>query len=300
MSFATNGAVELYYETFGQRGGETLLLVNGLGSQCINYDVELCQMFVERGFFVIRYDNRDVGLSSKLDDFTPHLKDVAAARREGRQANVPYRLSEMADDAVAVLDALEVSSAHVVGVSMGGMIVQQLAIDHPDRLSSMTSIMSTTGELDVGQASPEVAALFYAPPGKDRASVIERSQALEKLYTSPSEYDPQRTAQRVGAAFDRCFCPRGLARQLAAVMASGSRNEALRSVRVPALVLHGTADNLIDISGGERTAALIPGARFVAIDGMGHDLPPRYWGTAVEEITTLVEATRDNTNETME
>jgi pimeloyl-ACP methyl ester carboxylesterase len=294
MPFATNGAVELYYETFGPRGHDTLLLVNGLGSQCINYDVELCEMFVERGFFVIRYDNRDVGLSSKLDDFTPHLKDVAAARREGREANVPYRLSEMADDAVAVLDALTVSSAHVVGVSMGGMIVQQLAIDHPDRLSSMTSIMSTTGDLDVGQA------LFYAPPGTDRASVIERSQALEKLYTSPSEYDPQRTASRVGAAFDRCFCPRGLARQLAAVMASGSRSESLGSVHVPALVLHGTADNLIDITGGERTAALIPGARFVAIDGMGHDLPPRYWGTAVEEITTLVESTRGNTSETKE
>jgi pimeloyl-ACP methyl ester carboxylesterase len=300
MSFATNGAVELYYETFGQRGGETLLLVNGLGSQCINYDVELCQMFVERGFFVIRYDNRDVGLSSKLDDFTPHLKDVAAARREGREANVPYRLSDMAEDAVAVLDALGVSSAHVVGVSMGGMIVQQLAIDHPDRLTSMTSIMSTTGEPDVGQASPEVAALFYAPPGTERASVIERSQALEKLYTSPSEYDPQRTAQRVGAAFDRCFCPRGLARQLAGIMASGSRSEALQSVHVPALVLHGTADNLIDISGGERTAGLIPGARLVAIEGMGHDLPPRYWGTVVDEITELARSVRDNINETQE
>jgi pimeloyl-ACP methyl ester carboxylesterase len=183
---------------------------------------------------------------------------------------------------------------------MGGMIVQQLAIDHPDRLTSMTSIMSTTGEPDVGQASPEVAALFYAPPGTERASVIERSQALEKLYTSPSEYDPQRTAQRVGAAFDRCFCPRGLARQLAGIMASGSRSEALQSVHVPALVLHGTADNLIDISGGERTAGLIPGARLVAIEGMGHDLPPRYWGTVVDEITELARSVRDNINETQE
>jgi pimeloyl-ACP methyl ester carboxylesterase len=294
MPFATNATVELYYETFGERGGETLLLVNGLGSQCINYDVELCELFVERGFFVIRFDNRDVGLSSKLDEFTPHLSDVAAARRDGREAKVPYRLSDMANDAVAVLDELGVSSAHVMGLSMGGMIVQQMAIDHPDRLSSITSIMSTTGDPDVGQASPEVAALFYAPPGKDRDGVIARSQALEELYTSPSEYDPRRTAQRVGDAFDRCFCPRGIARQLAGVMASGSRSEALRSVDVPALVLHGTADTLIDISGGERTAECIHGARFVGVDGMGHDLPPRFWATVVEEVTSLARTTGDN------
>jgi pimeloyl-ACP methyl ester carboxylesterase len=285
MAFATNDHVELYYETFGPANAEPLLLINGLGSQCINYDVELCQQFVDNGFFVIRFDNRDVGLSSKLDDFTPHLKDLNAAMREGSEANVPYRLSDMANDALKVLDALGVDATHVVGVSMGGMIVQQLAIDHPDRLKSVTSIMSTTGDRDVGQASPEVAALFYAPPGQDRDSVIERSQALEALYTSPTEYDPNRTAQRVGAAFDRCFCPRGIARQLAAVIASSSRSERLHDVRVPTLVLHGRADTLIDISGGVRTAESIPGARFVAIEGMGHDLAPRYWETIVTLIS---------------
>jgi len=285
MAFATNGTVELYFETFGRPRDETLLLVNGLGSQCINFDVELCERFVEKGFFVVRFDNRDVGLSTKLDEFTPHLSDVTAAVREGRRAAVPYRLSDMADDAVAVLDALDVDVAHVVGVSMGGMIVQQLAIDHCDRLSSMTSIMSTTGDPDVGKASPEVAALFYAPPGHDRESVIARSQALEALYTSPSEYEPARTAQRVGDAFDRCFCPRGVARQLAAVVTSGSRSEALRSVTVPTLVLHGEADTLIDASGGVRTAQCIAGARYVSIEGMGHDLAPRFWDTIVEEIS---------------
>ncbi len=284
MPYATNGDVELYYETFGSPEDESLLLVNGLGAQCINFDVELCAMFVERGFFVIRYDNRDVGLSSKLDEVTPHLSDVVAAVREGRTADVPYRLSDMSDDAVAVLDALGVGVAHVMGTSMGGMIVQQLAIDHPDRLTSMTSIMSTTGDTDVGHASPEVAALFYAPPGRDRDSVIARSQALEALYTSPSEYDPQRTAQRVGDAFDRCFSPRGLARQLAAVVASGSRTEALRSVYVPTLVLHGEADTLIDLSGGVRTAQCVPGARFLSIEGMGHDLAPRYRPLVVDQI----------------
>jgi pimeloyl-ACP methyl ester carboxylesterase len=285
MTVATNGPIELYHETFGHARDEPLLLVNGLGSQCINFDVDLCQRFVDEGFFVIRFDNRDVGLSSKLEDFTPHLSDVAAAVRDGQRPVVPYELSDMANDAVAVMDALDVHASHVVGVSMGGMIVQQLAIDHPKRLSSMTSIMSTTGDADVGKASPEVAALFYGPPGHDRASVIDRAQALEALYTSPSEYDPARTAQRVGNAFDRCFCPKGVARQLAAIVTSGSRTERLRSVNVPALVVHGEADTLVDISGGVRTAQCIQGARFISIEGMGHDLAPRYWPLIVDEIS---------------
>ncbi len=294
MPFASNGPVELYYETLGQPGDEPLLFVNGLGSQCINYDLEFCQRFVERGFFVIRFDNRDVGLSSKLDEFTPHLKDVAAALREGRAPDVPYRLSDMATDAVAVLDALDLEGAHVAGVSMGGMIVQQLAIDHASRLRSMTSIMSTTGDRDVGQASPEVAELFYAPPGQDRATVIARSQALQRL-TSPTAFDPDRVAQRVGDAFDRCFCPRGVARQLAAVMASGSRTQSLRSVDVPTLVIHGDADALIDISGGVRTAQCIPGARFLAIAGMGHDLAPHDWATIVEAISDHARSATERT-----
>src|SRR5579863_4979562 len=178
MAIATNGSVELYYETFGPSDAEPLLLINGLGSQCINYDVDLCQRFVDQGFFVTRFDNRDVGLSSKLDAVTPRISDVVTDVRAGREAVVPYRLADMAGDAVAVLDALGITSAHVVGVSMGGMIVQQLAIDHADRLRSATSIMSTTGEPDVGQSSPEVAALFYAPPGHDRASVIAHAQVL--------------------------------------------------------------------------------------------------------------------------
>lgn len=286
MPVAINGPVELYYETFGDPGGETLLLVNGLGSQCINYDVALCEKFVGNGFFVIRFDNRDVGLSTKLDDFTPRIADVVTAVRGGHIPDVPYWISDMARDAVAVLDANGVDSAHVVGMSMGGMIVQQLAIDHASRLHSMTSIMSSTGDSDVGKASAEVAELFYAPPGHDRETVIARRQALDRLCTSPSEYNADRVAQRVGDAFDRCFCPRGVARQLAAIAASGSRTPALRSLHVPTLVLHGEADTLIDISGGMRTAESIPGSHFVAIAGMGHDLAPRYWDTIVETITT--------------
>ena len=285
MPVASNGPVDLYYESFGHRGNDTLLLINGLGSQCITYDVALCEKFVDDGFFVIRFDNRDVGLSSKLDEVTPRIADVVSAVRAGSVPDVPYRLSDMALDAVAVLDANGVASAHVVGMCMGGMIVQQMAIDHPERLRSLTSIMSSTGDADVGHSSPDVAELFYTPPGNDRETVIVRRQALDRLCTSPSQYDADRVAQRVGDAFDRCFCPRGVARQLAAIIASGSRTPALRSVRVPALVLHGDADTLIDISGGIRTAESIPGAHFVAIPGMGHDLAPFYWDEIVATIT---------------
>jgi pimeloyl-ACP methyl ester carboxylesterase len=292
-SFATNGPVELYYETFGEPGGDTLLLVNGLGSQCINYDVGFCQMFVDRGYFVVRFDNRDVGHSSKLDEFTPRLGDVATAVREGREVRVPYRLADMADDCVAVLDALGEERVHVVGVSMGGMIVQQLAIEHASRLRSMTSIMSTTGDADVGKSTPEVAVLFNAPPGEDRETVIARSQALQRLYTSPSEYDEDRVAQRVGDAFDRCFCPKGVARQLAAIIASGSRTKSLTTIDVPTLVIHGEADTLVDMSGGVRTAQCIPGAHFVSIPGMGHDLAPCYWETIVDAITGLAREASD-------
>src|ERR1019366_2004419 len=247
-----------------------LHLINGLGSQCIAYDVALCEKFVENGFFVIRFDNRDVGLSSKLNDVTPRIADVGSAVRTGSVPDVPYRLSDMALDGVAVLDASGVASAHVVGMSMGGMIVQQMAIDHPERLRSLTSIMSSTGDADVGHSSPDVAELFYTPPGNDRETVIERRQALDRLCTSPSQYDADRVAQRVGDAFDRCFCPRGVARQLAAVIASGSRTPALRSVRVPALVLPGEADPLNHISGGIPPPESNPGDRCAEIRGIGH------------------------------
>jgi pimeloyl-ACP methyl ester carboxylesterase len=192
-----------------------------------------------------------------------------------------------------VLDALGEERVHVVGVSMGGMIVQQLAIEHASRLRSMTSIMSTTGDADVGKSTPEVAVLFNAPPGEDRETVIARSQALQRLYTSPSEYDEDRVAQRVGDAFDRCFCPKGVARQLAAIIASGSRTKSLTTIDVPTLVIHGEADTLVDMSGGVRTAQCIPGAHFVSIPGMGHDLAPCYWETIVDAITGLAREASD-------
>jgi pimeloyl-ACP methyl ester carboxylesterase len=260
MSTARNGEVEIYYEAFGDTTEPTLLLVNGLGSQCINYAVEWCQLFCAEGFRVVRFDNRDVGLSTKLD-------------------GTRYSLVDMANDAVAVLDAVGVDKAHVMGCSMGGMIVQRLAIDHADRLLSLTSVMSRTGEPGYGESSEPALAFLTAPPAPSRADYIDRQVAALHVYGSNTEWlDEEAIRARAAAAYDRCFCPAGVGRQMRAVMHDGSRAAGLAELDLPALVIHGSRDTLIDPSGGRRTAALIPGARYVEIDGMGHDYPPPVWG----------------------
>jgi pimeloyl-ACP methyl ester carboxylesterase len=287
MPYAHNGSVSLCYHTFGIPERPALLMINGLGSQAINYPADFCQRFVSQGFFVIRFDNRDVGLSTKFDKFDqsrPDVMSVVRAVTNGEEPVVAYRLTDMAADAVAVLDELGIDRAHVMGVSVGGMIVQQLAIDHPGRLLSMTSAMSTTGDPDVGQSSPEALAVLLGPPATDRSSAVARAQELMRICGSPARYDSKRVGELAGQAFDRSFDPDGVARQLIAGIASGSRSEALRAVRVPALVLHGDADTLIDVSGGRRTAECIPGARIEVIEGMGHDYPPAYWDRWVELI----------------
>lgn len=270
MPFAHNGDIELFYETFGDPAEPGLLLVNGLGSQCINYRTEWCEKFVAAGFFTVRFDNRDVGLSTHLHGVGTGAGDPA------------YTLSDMAADAFAVMDAAGLERSHVMGLSMGGMIVQQMAIEHPERLLSMTSVMSTTGDRDVGQASPEAMSILTGPPATDRASAIERHKLGARTYGSPDHYDEARLEALAGEAYDRSFDPAGVARQMWAIGSSPSRTEALRSVRVPTLVLHGDRDRLVDISGGRRTAEAVPGARFVVMEGMGHDYPPAYWDRWVE------------------
>jgi pimeloyl-ACP methyl ester carboxylesterase len=259
VAVARNGDVEIYYETFGDPNHPALVLVNGLGSQCINMAVEWCERYVAEGYRIVRLDNRDVGLSSKLD-------------------GVDYSLADMADDVVAVLDAEGIDRAHVLGVSLGGMIVQRLAIDHPDRLLTMTSVMSRTGEPGFGESAPEALTVLMAPPATSRDEYIENHVAAIGVYGSRSEWiDADETRARAAAAYDRCFCPAGIARQMAAVGRDGSRDEALRSVPVPTLVLHGSRDTLIQPSGGRHTADVIPGARYVEIEGMGHDYPRAVW-----------------------
>ena len=273
---AVNGDCELHYETFGSDADPTLLLVNGLGSQCINYDAEWCAMFAAERLHVVRFDNRDVGLST-------HFVDAPTD-----ETGAAYRLADMAGDAIAVLDALGVDRAHVMGVSMGGMIVQQLAIDHADRLLSATSVMSRTGNPDFGASTPEAFAQLTAEPATDRESAVERAWAGHQVWGSPDHLDRERHRRRIEEAYDRAFDPAGVGRQYLAVRASGSREDALPHVTTPMLVLHGTADTLIDISGGERTAELVPGARFVAFEGMGHDYPPAFWRRWVDEVVGFV------------
>jgi len=285
MPYAHNGDVELYYDTFGSRDDPALLLVNGLGGQCINYADAWCEKFAAEGFFVIRSDNRDVGLSTKFAGCKPDLRGVARAKADGRPPDVPYTVIDMADDALAVLDALDVARAHVMGLSMGGMIAQTLAIEHPERLLSLTSLMSSTGDTDVGGSSPEAQKLFMAKAPTDRESYVARHLENMRTWGSPAQYDEDRLRANAGAAFDRCFDPAGQARQAMAIAAGDSRTAALRNVRIPTLVVHGSEDKLIDPSGSRRTAEVVPGARFVLLDGMGHDYPPAYWDEIVRLVT---------------
>ena len=275
MSIARNGDVEIYYETFGDAEAPLLVLINGLGSQCINFPPEWCEMFASRGYRVIRFDNRDVGLSSKLD-------------------GVEYSLSDMALDVVAILDAEGAERAHVLGLSMGGMIAQRLAIDHPNRLLTMTSVMSRTGEPGYGDSTPEALAILTAPPARSRQEYVDNHVRAIATYGSKPEWvEEQSTRARAEAAFDRCFCPEGVARQYAAVLRDGSRDEQLRSVRVPTLVMHGSRDALIQPNGGQHTAQVIPGARYVEIDGLGHDYPPPSWETWVSTWAEFAAAPSD-------
>ena len=267
MPTTTNGDVSLYYEVFGGETDPVLLLVNGLGSQSINFKVELCRMFADEGLRVVRFDNRDVGLSS-------HLK-----------GGPKYTVNDMATDGFAVLDAVGAEVAHIAGWSMGGMIVQAMAIGHPKRVLSMTSVMSAPGPIS-GERDPDVMAAFTAPPATNRDEAAERHLAGLRAWGSPACYDVERITADAHAAYDRCWDPEGRARQAMAVVSSPSRVDALGSLRVPTLVVHGDADRLVPVEAGRATAGAIPGARLEIVEGMGHDYPPQYWARLVELITT--------------
>jgi len=286
MTAAVNG-IEICYETFGDRDGPPLLLVMGLGAQMTTWDTEFCEGLADRGFFVIRFDNRDVGRSTKIDSEPINFIETFMRSRQGEPVTAPYTLTDMAADAVGLLDHLDTLAAHVVGASMGGMIVQTIAIEHPERVLTLTSIMSTTGELDVGQATPDALQRLLTRPPADRESVIEYSVETSRVIGSPDLFDEERARERAAAAYDRCFFPVGIGRQLVGIVASGSRADGLRNVRVPTLVIHGDQDPLVTPSGGRRTAELVPDAELLEIPGMGHDLPPSVWSQIIDAITKL-------------
>ena len=278
--FTEAGEVELAYETFGDRADPAVLLIMGLGSQMIFWPDELCEALARSGHFVIRFDNRDAGRSTVLERHDPpDLRRVAAG-----ELDAPYLLGDMASDAIGLLDALGVDRAHVVGASLGGMVAQRVAIDHPERVLSLASIMSTTGDPDVGRPTPEAMAVLMTRAPDDRDGYV-RSTLEARAVIGSQPPDRDRILDLAERAYDRGYHPDGTARQFAAVVASPDRTPELRELSVPTVVIHGAEDGLIGASGGEATAAAIPGAELVVIEGMGHDLP--VW--ALERIAAALE-----------
>jgi pimeloyl-ACP methyl ester carboxylesterase len=281
--------IEIEYESFGDPAADPVLLVMGLGAQMILWDEEFCEGIARRGHRVVRFDNRDVGLSTKFDHAgTPNLMELWADSSAGREVRSPYTIDDMADDAAALLDALDIGAAHVVGASMGGMIAQTMAYRHPDRTRTLTSIMSTTGDPSLPQAKPEVIMMIASPAPTEREANIERALDVWRTIGSPGfPFDERRVRERAARGFDRCFHPPGMARQAAAIVAHGSRRSLLKDVKAPTVVIHGSEDPLVPVEGGRDTAEAIPGAELVIIEGMGHDLPQGAWPRIIDSVTGL-------------
>jgi pimeloyl-ACP methyl ester carboxylesterase len=283
---ATNG-IELEYETFGDPADEPLLLVSGHGAQLVWWEEDFCAGLVDRGFFVIRFDNRDVGKSTRIDGGEIDLMAAITKALSGDAIEAPYTLADMAADAWGLLDALGIGSAHLVGASMGGMIAQEMAIAEPERVRSLTSIMSTTGDPDAGGPHPEVLDVILAPSPSEREAYIDDYVEGGRAISSPDFFDEDLSRRRGARTYDRGFNPAGVTQQLMAIMASGSRSDALRQLDIEALVIHGDLDPLVDVSGGERTAECLRGSELLILDGMGHDLPTHYWSRLIEAICAV-------------
>jgi pimeloyl-ACP methyl ester carboxylesterase len=280
--------ISLEYEEFGRSDSTPLLLVMGLGAQMVMWDDQFCERLAGRGFRLIRFDNRDVGLSTKFHDRCPDPAPLLADLSQGKTIAPPYTLDDMADDAAGLLQALGVSSAHVVGASMGGMIAQLLAIRHPNRVLTLTSIMSTTGDPALPQGNPDVLVLLARPMPTERKAAIEQAMTWWRALAGGGfGFDEARMRRHVELSYDRDPDPVGIFRQLLAIMTAASRKDALGSVVAPALVVHGDADPLVPIAGGFDTAEAIPGAKMLVIEGMGHELPEGAWPQVIDAIVEL-------------
>ncbi|MGA7676694.1 MAG: alpha/beta hydrolase [Rhizomicrobium sp.] len=267
--------IDIEYVTFGPKDGVPLLLIHGFGQQLIAWPEEFVDGLVKAGLRVICFDNRDVGLTQKWDGRIPDLGAVMAALREGRKPEVPYVLRDMAADAAGLLDALGIDSAHICGASMGGMIAQLVALDHPKKTRSLIAVFTTTGDKGLPPSSAEAhLALTTPPPANDRAAVIAHTLKGSRAYASTGfAIDEARKAEHIGRAYDRCYYPQGALRHWSALIASAPRGKRLRALKLPALVLHGSADTLLPPAHGRQLAECIPGAEYREIAGWGHDLP---------------------------
>jgi pimeloyl-ACP methyl ester carboxylesterase len=283
---SANG-ISIEYDTFGVPSGRPLLLVMGLGAQMTRWRPEFCGLLADAGHYVIRFDNRDVGLSQKFNEAgVPNMAQIYAQADAGQPVTAPYSLDDMADDAVGVLDALGIDQAHVCGASMGGMIVQAMAVRHGKRLKSMVSIMSSTGNPDLPKSTPEAMAALVSPAGTTLDEVLDRAVRVSTVIGSPAYRDaPEAIRARARSDFERSFNPVGVARQMAAIAVAGNRRPALAAVTTPTLVIHGKDDPLVPLTGGIDTHEAIPGSRLEIFEGMGHDLPEALWGDIVRLIS---------------
>ena len=278
--------IEIEYQTFGDHSDKPLLLIQGLGSQMIAWDEGFIKLLTDRGFFVIIFDNRDVGLSSKCEEAgDPDLMNAFIAVQQGKDFKAPYLLDDMADDAVGLLDAIDIEKAHICGASMGGMIAQTIAIRHPSRVLSLTSIMSTTGNPDLPQMTQEAAQVLFNPVPPEREAYIDNLARVGKfIYGSGFPFDEEKQRTFAARIFDRCYYPQGTERQTLAIMADGNRKGKLSAIKVPTLVIHGRDDPLFPVEAGIDTAEAIQGSELLIIDGMGHSLPPETWGRISDAI----------------
>jgi pimeloyl-ACP methyl ester carboxylesterase len=279
---AKANGLAIAYEEFGDPSDPALLLIMGLGMQMIHWDPAFCELLTERGFHVIRFDNRDTGHSSKLEG-GPRPNVLAAMAGNSRSA--PYKVNDMAADTIGLLDHLEIDAAHVVGASMGGMVAQQVSARYPDRVLSLCSIMSTTGARVAGLPRLSVLGTLFRKAPRDRDAYIEHFVRIFKRIGSPGfEIDEERVRTLAATGYDRCFYPQGVERQLVGILASGNRTADLGRIKAPTVVIHGRDDPLIPLRAGRATARAIHGSQLLVIDGMGHDLPRQVWPQIADAI----------------
>ena len=285
-AFAQANGIQLCYQTFGDPANPPLVLIMGLAAQMILWDDEFCAQLAERGYWVIRFDNRDIGLSTRFPSArTPTFAEMLFRHATGLQFGVPYTLRDMAADTIGLLDALGIRTAHVVGASMGGAIAQELAIAYPQRLRSITSIMSSTGDPKLPRPQPRALARLGKKVPLDRDGYLREYVATWSVLSGDHfPFDAERTMRQGAAGYERGINPPGVARQLTAIIASGNRKKALYGVRVPTLVIHGSADPLVPVAAAPDLAGTIPGARLVIIEGMGHSFPREVWPRIIDAI----------------